>query len=111
MSVHNIHAESMRDGDVYIGRAGKGQSGYFGNPFVLNAGETRGSTIERYEKYARERIKTDTEFRTNVRKLYGKRLFCFCKPHACHGDVLEKLALELFWEDAQPDYDWESEVE
>ena len=40
--VVNIKEEKY---DVYIGRAGRGQDGYFGNPFVLKAGETRGSSL------------------------------------------------------------------
>ena len=35
----NIRKESC---DVYIGRAGQGKDGYFGNPFRLEATMTRG---------------------------------------------------------------------
>lgn len=74
--------------DVYIGRAGKGKDGYFGNPFrVLNA-LNRGSTIEAYRKYFNNRISTDLEFKRRVEELRGKVLGCFCKPNACHGDVI-----------------------
>lgn len=74
--------------DVYIGRAGRGESGYFGNPFRLQAGESRGNTIERYRKYFNTRIAEDTEFKAHILGLRGKTLGCFCKPHACHGDVI-----------------------
>ena len=47
-TVVNIRKEHY---DQYIGRAGRGEDGYFGNPFRLNPGESRGSTIERYRKY------------------------------------------------------------
>ena len=40
--VVNIREE---DYDVYIGRAGRGMDGYFGNPFRLGAGMTRGATL------------------------------------------------------------------
>jgi uncharacterized protein YbaA (DUF1428 family) len=30
-----------------------------------------------------------------LRSLHGQRLFCFCRPHPCHGDVLAALAKEL----------------
>ncbi len=74
------------DYDVYIGRAGKGQSGYFGNPFHNG---TRSENIEAFRKYFYERLKTDPEFNRRVRNLKGKRLACFCKPkNACHGDVI-----------------------
>jgi hypothetical protein len=74
--------------DVYIGRAGHGKDGYFGNPFRLEATEKRGATIERYKKYFENRMKTDPEFASRVHELKGKKLGCFCKPHACHGDVI-----------------------
>lgn len=83
--VVNIYKESY---DQYIGRAGKGQDGYFGNPFRLNAGESSGSTIERYRKYFYERLQTDPEFKKRVHDLKGKVLGCFCKPYPCHGDVI-----------------------
>lgn len=95
MSVHNFYKEPMLPEDVYIGRAGKGMDGYFGNPFILLRGEERGSTLDKFEEYARDRIANDPEYKERVKGLYGKRLFCFCKPNSCHGDVLERLAAEM----------------
>jgi len=76
--------------DVYIGRAGKGKDGYYGNPFPLKAEEARGATIERYREYFYERIKNDPMFKEMILQLKGKRLGCFCKPHPCHGDVIKE---------------------
>jgi hypothetical protein len=76
--------------DVYIGRAGHGEDGYFGNPFRLSASESRGATIERYRKYFHNRLKTDPEFKRRVHQLKGKTLGCFCKPYSCHGDVIKE---------------------
>ena len=74
--------------DVYIGRAGRGQDGYFGNPFRLATGETRGASLEKYRAYFYERLKTDAEFRRRVHGLKGKTLGCFCKLYPCHGDII-----------------------
>ena len=74
--------------DVYIGRAGRGQDGYFGNPFVLKAGETRGASLEKYRAYFYNRLETDPEFRRRIHALKGKTLGCFCKPYPCHGDII-----------------------
>lgn len=76
--------------DVYIGRAGKGKEGYFGNPFVLRG--DRGSTIEKFKEYFYNRINTDIEFKQRVEsELLNKRLGCFCKQKMrdvpCHGDI------------------------
>lgn len=74
--------------DVYIGRAGKGHDGYFGNPFRLRIPSERREVIEQYRSYFDCRIKTDPEFRRRVLELKGKILGCFCKPALCHGDVI-----------------------
>ena len=74
--------------DVYIGRAGRGQDGYFGNPFILQVGESRGSSLDKYRVYFHERLTTDSEFRKRILELKGKTLGCFCKPYPCHGDII-----------------------
>lgn len=74
--------------EVYIGRAGRGQDGYFGNPFRLAAGKTRGTTLDDYSKYFYNKLNTDPEFKRKIHELKGKVLGCFCKPYACHGDII-----------------------
>lgn len=86
----------MRPGDVYIGRAGHGKTGTFGNPFVVGKmcsrchryHATRESTLPCYEAYLNERAEKDSNFRAELLNLRNKRLGCFCKPDACHGDVI-----------------------
>ena len=85
--VVNIYKEPF---DVYIGRAGKGKDGYFGNPFPLLKGEERGSTLDNYKKYFFERIEKDIEFKEKILSLRGKTLGCFCKPKPCHGDIIKE---------------------
>lgn len=81
--------------DVYIGRAGHGKDGYFGNPHPVNqpcplcqTSHARGEAIIAYMKTFKQRIQTDPEFRRRELALKGKRLGCFCKPRDCHGDVI-----------------------
>jgi hypothetical protein len=82
---------STNTGSVYIGRPS-----IFGNPIPVGyQGKTRAQVLEMYEAYARERIAKDDKFREAVEGLYGKVLSCWCKPLACHGDVLAILAAEL----------------
>lgn len=89
---------------VYIGRAGKGMSGIFGNPVKAQPGKTAGSTLEEYEEYLVKRLNTDAEFRAKVKALDGKKLVCFCKPKSgfvegeperCHGQVLARYVTIL----------------
>ena len=76
--------------DVYIGRAGHGEDGYFGNSFRLLPGMSCGTTLDRYRSYFYERLRTDTEFRQRIHALKGKRLGCFRKPYPCHGDIINE---------------------
>ena len=74
--------------DVYIGRPGKGQDGYFGNPFRLDAEKDRDKILEQYRSYFLHRVENDPEFRRRILELRGKKLGCFCKPKKCHGDII-----------------------
>lgn len=83
--------------DVGIGRANGGNShllntdvdepGWLGNPFPLSEGYSREKSISRYREAFRERLQTDA-FRVAVNSLQGKTLACYCRPKACHGDVI-----------------------
>jgi len=71
--------------DVYCGRPGKGQDGYFGNPY------TDGSKIDnilKFRKYFYDRLEKDLVYREKVLGLRGKRLGCFCAPRLCHCHVI-----------------------
>jgi ribonuclease HII len=91
--VVNLHVDSY---DVYIGRAGNGEDGYFGNPSRLGqicdlCGKLHmnpGATIACYKIYFEHRLTTDPEFADRISQLRGKRLGCFCAPGPCHGDVI-----------------------
>jgi hypothetical protein len=79
---------NIREGqryDVYIGRPSK-----WGNPFLIGRDGTREEVIAKYKSW----ISDNTELMAAVKELKGKVLACFCKPEACHGDVLVTLADE-----------------
>lgn len=80
---------------VYIGRSGKGRSGYFGNPIKLKTGQPKGSTLQEYSDWLDVKVKDDPEFRERLLSLKGKTLVCFCKPGPCHGDVILQKINEL----------------
>ena len=56
--------------------------------------EGRDCAVTRYEEYIRARLREEPELVVQLRALQGKRLGCWCKPKACHGDVLVKLLHE-----------------
>ena len=72
--------------DVLIDRRTK-----WGNPFQIGNGMTRDDVISKYEEYIRGR----PDLLNSLHELKGKVLGCWCKPKACHGDVLVKLINEM----------------
>lgn len=106
-TIHNLYQEKMQDGDVYIGRPGRGQDGYFGNPIVVGrvclvcqqTHTTGGDTLPCYRRWLWQKLKTDSVYKSRVKGLIDSRLFCFCKPKPCHGDILIK-AIEWLNQDS-----------
>lgn len=67
----------------YIGRGS-----YWGNPYSMHeSGDDREEVIRKF-KYDFDYEKFPNKEKSEVYKLIGKRLGCFCKPKDCHGDVL-----------------------
>jgi hypothetical protein len=71
--------------EIYIGRGGR-----WGNPFSIPKDGTREEVIKKYEEW----ISQQPELLADLPSLKGKVLGCWCKPQACHGDILAKLAEE-----------------
>lgn len=80
--------------DVYIGRPS-----IWGNPFKIGRDGTRRQVIDKY----REWVTSQEKLMEDVWKLRGKVLGCWCKPRACHGDVLAELADATLRELMHPD--------
>jgi hypothetical protein len=79
MKVVNLRKKKY---DIYIGRGSK-----WGNPFVIGRDGGRDEVIEKYKQY----ILNKSELLKCLPELNGKILGCFCKPKACHGDILVEL--------------------
>lgn len=72
---------------VYIGRPSRTVPGPWGNPFIAPNESYRSNVINQYRYWLLERM--SEEFRMQMTEaLEGKILVCFCKPKACHGDVI-----------------------
>lgn len=69
--------------NIYIGRPSK-----WGNPFTIGRDGTREEVIEKYKEW----LLTQPKLLEDLRELRGKVLGCWCKPMACHGDVLADMA-------------------
>ena len=69
--------------DVYIGRPS-----IWGNPFVIGKDGTREEVVEKYRRW----LLTQPDLLGKIVILKGKTLGCWCKPQACHGDILAERA-------------------
>jgi hypothetical protein len=72
-----------KETDVYIGRPSM-----WGNPFAIGRDGTREEVIAKYKEY----LINNMWLMSQLHRLKGKNLVCFCAPQACHGDVLLSLA-------------------
>lgn len=76
--------------DVYVGRPSK-----WGNPFThkdATVAQFRVATRDDAVSAYREWIQNQPQLMNALHELKGKTLGCWCKPAACHGDVLLELA-------------------
>lgn len=60
----------------------------FGNWHYICATCTREQSIARFKVDFEKQIATDPEYKKAVLTLAGLTLGCWCKPLACHGDVI-----------------------
>tara|TARA_B100001939_G_C16870620_1_gene586231 strand:+ start:922 stop:1185 length:264 start_codon:yes stop_codon:yes gene_type:complete len=78
--------EPKEPNDVYIGRGSK-----WGNPYRIGVHGSRDAVIAKYRDY----LESNEHLKRALPELRGKNLVCYCKPKACHGDVLmEYLATD-----------------
>lgn len=108
--VYNTHNEDHTDKECnfYIGRSKSGNP--LSNPFTFDGKrtslarksfKTREESIEAFDKYFDAMYGVDEELTQAFDEIYEKYkegndiyLQCFCKPHACHGDVIARKLQE-----------------
>ncbi len=83
-----VNVKETKKYDVYIGRPS-----IYGNPFIIGKDGDRKTVIAKYKKWI---YKTEqSKLRKNMKKnLKNKILGCYCKPFACHGDVMLEIINE-----------------
>lgn len=110
--VYNSHNEDHtgEPNNFYIGRSKSGNP--LGNPFTHNgvrtsiaklSFKTREEAIEAFRRYFKEEYGKDPAITKAFDEIYehyknGEDVYlqCFCKPNACHGDVIaEELQKKL----------------
>ena len=87
---HHIKGNTIPKDGVYIGRGT-----IYGNPFSITKFETREDVVAKYRIYIEDKLNgpLGEVFRAQlIQDLYGKDLYCYCAPKACHGDILLEIA-------------------
>ncbi len=81
---------NLKDGgcDVYIGGYPGGEMSRWGNPYQSNKTLSRERAIQAFKALLWKRMQHQPDFIPELMRLDGKRLGCWCKPEACHGDVI-----------------------
>eukprot|EP00930_Biecheleria_cincta_P103091 TRINITY_DN95000_c0_g1_i1.p1 TRINITY_DN95000_c0_g1~~TRINITY_DN95000_c0_g1_i1.p1 ORF type:complete len:154 (+),score=15.46 TRINITY_DN95000_c0_g1_i1:41-502(+) len=101
--------EWLRDtSNIYVGRRGRifihtdGEKQIFHyaaskwqNPFAVNESTSREEACHRYRVALLDGSLKDPSdgvpLRSKLKELEGRRLGCWCKPQACHADILAQL--------------------
>ena len=86
--VIHIRNKTGSPDEVYIGRGSK-----WGNPYKIENGRSRKSVIDMYRLHLK--APHTQALRDSIEELRGKTLVCYCKPQACHGDVLVNILNRL----------------
>lgn len=120
ISVHNVKAGNFQEDRhaIYIGRAFNStyyptfEASPLGNPFRVIEESQRGQVIRQYHEWLRAKWTAKGEEYQELLKLAIRHhlgetlhLYCWCHPHACHGDVVkdavEKIAAQYSLEELQ----------
>lgn len=85
----------QKKGDVYIGRSfGPWPVSPWQNVFKITATQSRERVLQLYEQSLNMKLESG-ELR--IESLQGVvRLGCWCKPEACHGDILKRKVEEYY---------------
>jgi hypothetical protein len=92
-----IKAKKIVQGcDEYIGRrcfmgGWRLQQSDFHNPFMAKEEGGRQQCAEKYKAY----LRSNANLLRKLPSLRGKVLGCWCKPKACHGDVLVNMLNQM----------------
>lgn len=89
--IRRKNGQVVQDCDVYIGRACKLggwnlEESKWSNPFHIKE-HGREKSLALFREYIIRR----PDLLSQIEELRGKILGCWCKPNACHGDILIEL--------------------
>lgn len=95
----NLYEWMQDKNNVYIGRKGPvfingkrypQKDNLFANPYKVGK-ETRDLVLQKYRIYIENKIINKPNVKSELMKLKGKVLGCWCVPEKCHGHILLEL--------------------
>ncbi len=108
ITVVNKYRHDATSDDIYIGRGS-----IFGSPYShltskfegVTKCDTREEAVQKYENYFNAIMSScgckHKQFKNSIRDLVIKlnlgediNLVCYCKPKACHGDIIKEYILK-----------------
>lgn len=105
LNFYHLNKTIPEDG-VYIGRFNHNfnlSASIFANPFPVRKPEDRGSSIESYRQWLWQQVMERKITKKDLLALNNKKLVCYCKPKACHGDVVQALVNYIINNEAEFD--------
>lgn len=90
MAVYVVNRKRFEGEDVYIGRPS-----VLGNPFAIGKDGDRAEVIRKYRGWLWEQVKARGKVFAELVRIKRMSecgdvyLVCWCKPEACHGDVVK----------------------
>ena len=92
-----VNVKSYKGDGIYIGRSCYGYKGsVLGNPYAIGKDGDRDEVIKKYREWLWNRYQEKGsvyEELLRLSEIAKKRdlvLVCWCKPKACHGDVIKR---------------------
>jgi hypothetical protein len=89
--IYVVNKRDFQGDGVYIGRPG-----VLGNPYVIGKDGDRDEVIEKYREWLwnryqeKRRVYEELLRLSEIAKKRDLLLVCWCKPKACHGDVIKR---------------------
>lgn len=84
---YTVDIGRANNGENHMNNTAVGDPGWLGNPYPESE-FGREQCIELFREDFEDRLEENEEFRAAVEGLRGETLGCYCKPEACHGDVI-----------------------
>ncbi|HKZ40560.1 MAG TPA: DUF4326 domain-containing protein [Candidatus Hodarchaeales archaeon] len=101
---HNLEEWAQDPRNVYIGRKDRfgrypSKDSLWANRFMISRGKSRDEAMAQYRADILQKLRSGEIPRSELERLRGKNLGCWCHPEPCHGNVLVEILNHPEWLD------------